>query len=157
MGVDLAKHMDFSVLTVMDDGCHVVAFERFDQLDWVLQRKRIAALASRYHARVIVDSSGVGDPVVDELRREDLHVEGFKFTNASKAEIVENLSMMIDQQKVTFPNITELVNELKLFGYTQRANGMIRYGAPESYHDDCVISLALACWLQKSPYKFYIA
>jgi hypothetical protein len=104
-----------------------------------------------------VDSSGVGDPVVDELRREDVHVEGFRFTNASKAEIVENLSMMIDQQKVSFPNIAELVNELKLFGYTQRANGLIRYGAPEGYHDDAVISLALACWLQKSPYKFYIA
>jgi len=151
MGADLAKHQDFTVLSVLDDNGQLCAFDRFSDLDWVFQRKRIVNLCQQYNARLLVDSSGVGDPVYDELRREQMRVEGYKFTSASKKDLIENLSMMMENGKITFPNIPELVNELKLFGYTVGSTGLIKYGAPEGYHDDCVISLALAAWLIKTP------
>lgn len=44
---------------------------------------------------------------------------------------------------IKFPYIATLVNELEIFGYEQRRDGSFRYSAPEGYHDDCVISLAL--------------
>jgi phage FluMu gp28-like protein len=69
MGVDLAKSVDYTVCIVMDpQGC-VVAIDRF-QLPWELTMARIQALATRYnHADLLVDSTGVGDPIVEQLQR----------------------------------------------------------------------------------------
>ena len=149
MGCDLAKLEDFTVLTVLDQNGHLCAFDRFSQIDWVFQRKRIVQLAQRYKASLLIDGSGVGDPVCDELYRENVRVEGYKFTNASKKELIENLSMMIENQQISIPNIPELINELKLYGYKTTPSRNVQYGAPEGYHDDCVIALALAAWQLK--------
>jgi len=151
VGADLAKHTDFTVCIVLDENGHVCAFDRFSQLDWVFQRKRIVNLTNLYSARLLVDSTGVGDPVYDELRRENVRVEGYKFTSASKKDLIENLSIMLENNQISYPDIPELVNELKIFGYTVGSTGLVRYGAPEGYHDDCVISLALAAWMVKRP------
>ena len=151
MGADLAKYEDFTVLAVLDDNGHLCSWDRFGELDWVFQRKRMVELSQRYNCRLLIDSTGVGDPVLDELRRHNIRVDGYKFTNASKADLIENLSMMIEQQNITYPNIPELINELKLFGYTKTKGGTTQYGAPEGYHDDCVIALALAAWQLKIP------
>ncbi len=152
MGADLAKLEDFTVLVVLDADGRLVAFDRFSELDWVFQRKRIVQLAQRYDARLLIDSTGVGDPVCDELYRENVRVEGYKFTNATKKDLIENLSIMIENQQLTIPNIPELINELKLYGYKTTASGNVQYGAPEGYHDDCVVALALAAWqLKRSP------
>lgn len=73
MGVDLAKTHDFTVCIVLDVSerpVRMVCLERFNQLDWSIQIERIAALAQRYRARtVVVDKTGVGDPVLEGLQR----------------------------------------------------------------------------------------
>jgi hypothetical protein len=150
-GVDFAKHEDFTVAAILDSDGHLCAFDRFGELDWELQLKRIATFVQSYSARLLVDATGVGDPLFDRLQRSGLHVEGYKFTSASKMELVENLSMMIDQKAISYPNIPELINELKLFGYTTSKGGTVQYGAPSGYHDDCVIALALAAWQLRRP------
>jgi len=155
-GADLAKHADYTVVTVMDDGGHVVAFDRYGELNWPFQRKRIVELVQRYSARLLVDSTGVGDVIYDDLRREQVSVEGYKLTHASKAELIENLSIMIEQGKIHFPKIPELVAELKMYGWTKSKGGNIIYNAPEGYHDDCVISLALAAWQNRNPTGFWV-
>ena len=149
MGADLAKLEDFTVLCVLDVAGHLCAFDRFSQVDWVLQRKRIVQLAQRYDARLLIDSSGVGDPICDDLHRENIRVEGYKFTNATKKDLIENLSIMIENQQLTLPQVPELINELKMYGYKTTPSGNVQYGAPEGYHDDCVVALALAAWQLK--------
>ena len=52
---------------------------------------------------------------------------------------------------ISYPDIPELINELRLYGYTTTQGGTVRYGAPEGYHDDCVIALALAAWQLHKP------
>ena len=152
MGADLAKLEDFTVLIVLDIDGHLCAFDRFNQLDWVFQRKRIVQLSQNYDARLLIDSTGVGDPIEDELCREKVHVDGYKFTNATKKDLIENLSIMIENHQLTIPPIPVLINELKLYGYKTTRSGNVQYGAPEGYHDDAVIALALAAWqLKRSP------
>ena len=75
-----------------------------------------------------------------------MDAEGFQFTNTSKQQLIEYLSVQLEQQKITFPDIPELIHELELFQYEITRAGNVRYSAPQGYHDDCVISLALACW-----------
>ena len=144
MGVDLAKYSDFTVLTVMNRAGDLVAFDRFNQIDWTFQKQRITILAEKYRAKIIIDSTGVGDPIFEDLKRAGLSIEGYKFTNESKKHLIEGLSIAIEQEKIRFPDIPELIHELRIFGYSVTASGTVTYSSPGSYHDDCVVSLSLA-------------
>lgn len=148
IGVDLGKYNDFTVLTVLDTYTHkVVHFDRFQQIDWNLQKARIVALSKRYmNARVMLDSTGLGDPIADDLRRDRVVVDDVKFSNKSKQQLVEKLQLFIEQKSITIPDKSELIDELEAFGYELTDAGNIRFGAPQGMHDDCVISLALAVW-----------
>lgn len=147
IGVDLARKVDWTVACVVRvDTRHVVAFERNHGLPWHEQRRRIKALSDRYNrARCVVDATGVGDPNVEELERDGVRVDPFLFTGPSKRDLVERLIVDIEQGRVTFPRIEALVAELEVFEYEQRPSGLLSYAAPEGYHDDCVMALALAC------------
>ena len=145
-GCDLAKHSDFTVICILDHMGHLVFFDRFSRLDWVFQCKRIVEACRRYRAPLLLDSTGVGDPIFDLLWREGLDVEGYKFTNQSKKELIENLSIMIDNRQLSYPDIPVLLNEMSIFGYKMSPVGNVQYGAPKGYHDDCPTALGLACW-----------
>jgi hypothetical protein len=63
----------------LDDGGRVAAFERF-QKPWQETISTIARLSKGL--RVLIDSTGVGDPVVEQLQRMGVgRIEGFKFTS----------------------------------------------------------------------------
>ena len=147
LGVDLAKTVDFTVLICIDQfEKRVVAFERFNEVSWRLQKDRIAYMAKRYNdALVIVDSTGVGDPITEDLKNIGLSVEGYRFTANSKKALIERLIIAIEQRLILFPHIEVLVDELKSFSY-ELSGDRLRYSAPEGMHDDCVISLALAVY-----------
>jgi len=148
MGVDLGKHEDFTVLTVVDQtNNNVVFFDRFQKIDYPFQRKRIIASAKRYNnARVIIDSTSVGEPIKEDLEREGLFIDDFKFTNKSKKELIEKGSIYIEQKHVWIPNEPVLIDELDAFGYELSDAGNVIYRAPSGLHDDCVCSLCLAIW-----------
>ena len=148
MGVDLGKHEDFTVLTIVDRYYKkVVYWERFNKIDYPLQKERIIAGASKYNnAKIIVDSTGVGQPICDDLLHDGLAVDDFKFTGKSKPELIEKLTIFIEQKHITIPNNNTILDELESFGYQLTDSGHVKYSAPQGLHDDCVMSLALAVW-----------
>lgn len=160
LGVDLAKHSDFTVLIVgrYEDGhLHVVAFDRFNQLDWSLQRKKIVAFSKRYNnAKIVVDSTGVGDAVYEDLGKECGNIEPYRIvSNTIKSQLIENLVVALENGEVSFPSIPELINELKIFTFERsERSGKTLYTAPSGFHDDAVIALALAYYGFKN--KFYL-
>jgi hypothetical protein len=157
LGVDVAKHVDFTVIIILDDTGHLVYFDRFSQIEWPFQEKRIADASRKYNnARILIDSTGAGDPPYDHLRRQNVPIEGYKFTNASKKDLIENLSIAIDNKAVSYPDIPVLLSELGLYGYKISPAGVTSYNAPEGYHDDSVIALALACWQLKHNYEPWV-
>ena len=128
----------------------VVHFDRFQKLDWSLQLQRIKAALDRYnHAQVLVDSTGKGEPVFEELLREGCYVEPYTFTQRTKADLIDNLALMLERGEVTLPRYElapTLIDELEAFEYSISDAGNTRTGAPSGWHDDCVIALALAAW-----------
>ena len=148
MGVDLGKHEDFTVITIIDRKYKkVVYLDRFQKIDYTLQKKRIIAAARRYNnARTIVDSTGVGQPIKDDLEHEGILVDEFNFSGKSKKELVEKLSIMLEQKQITIPNDRILLDELTAYGYKLTEHGNVTYSAPQGLHDDCVMSLGLAVW-----------
>jgi len=137
-GIDLAKAVDFTVIIGLDRNGSVCYFDRF-QKDWKQTKQVIGNLPK---VPTLIDSTGAGDPIFEDLQREGLPVSGFKFTSPSKQQLMEGLASAIQQRKITFPqgHITE---ELEIFEYRYSAIG-VRYSAPQGFHDDCVMALALA-------------
>ncbi|MFA5636025.1 MAG: hypothetical protein WC977_08965 [Anaerovoracaceae bacterium] len=146
MGVDWAKSADFTVLTVMDVAAHeLVYLDRFNQIDYVVQRARLGALAARYNpSAIIAESNSIGEPIIEQLQRDGLPVTGFQTTNATKAAIIEALALAFEQGSIKILNDPVLIGELQAYEMARLPSGMTRYGAPEGLHDDTVMSLALA-------------
>ena len=146
MGVDLAKLRDWTVLTVVDKQTHrVVAWDRFQKIDYPLQKQRIVSLAKKYNnAKIFIDSTGVGNPITDDLKREGLIIDNYVFTNKSKIDLINKLSLFIEEKGIWIPDEPELINELEIFAIEITEGGTIKYEAPIGMNDDCVCSLALA-------------
>lgn len=147
-GGDLGKYQDFTVLFIADlDTNELVYYERFNKLDWDYQKVRITSALKRYNdAEMYIDSTGVGDPIVEDLIRQGANVKAYKFTNITKKQAIENLMKMVDDATIRIPNNPEIRHEFEIFGYEQTDFGNIRYRAPDGHHDDIVIAAALCAW-----------
>jgi hypothetical protein len=147
LGVDLARRKDFTVLVGMDADFAVTFYDRFKDIDWPLQRRRIKATWEALdRPALVMDSTGVGDPVVQEMQADGVPVEPYYFTGTSKRALVEQLTLACDDAALTLPDEPTLLNELESFDMTQLPSGNIRYSAPEGQHDDCVMALGLALY-----------
>jgi hypothetical protein len=137
-GIDIAKSVDWTVIIGLDDLGYVCYFDRY-QMDWHNTKENIKRLPK---AHTLIDSSGVGDPVLEDLQRSGMQIEGLKFTSSSKQQLMEGLSSAIQQRLIRYPEGV-IVNELNIFEYIFTNTG-VRYSAPSGFHDDCVMALALA-------------
>jgi hypothetical protein len=149
-GIDLARTEDYTVLVVMNNKHQVVFVDRFHRLDWGLQVARLKAGTSRYpFCSVLVDSTGVGEPIYELLKKAGMHVQAYTLTAKSKSDIITNLMVMLEQRQIqlpTYQQCPELVEELEGFEYSLTDDGNVRMRAAGSGHDDSVIALALAAW-----------
>ena len=104
IGCDVAKHTDFTVLIAMDaETGRCYGMERFNQLDWPIQKERILGFCQRYPGRLILDATGIGDPIYDDLKRVWSDIEGFKLTSGSKTELIQRLIVAVEQRRVAWP------------------------------------------------------
>lgn len=146
IGVDLARVEDFTVIDVVDSKGRQVYHERFNQISWERQIAAIVRVGQEYRGRVYVDSTGVGDPIFERLRKAGLNVVGYQLTSSSKESLIDNLAMCIEQGRVRLMDLPVQTNELKAYEYQLTPSRNVKMSAPEGMHDDCVVALALACW-----------
>jgi hypothetical protein len=140
-GLDLAKSRDWTVDLGLDRYGATCGFERWQRVPWATTTERVLSLTG--HTPTLVDSTGVGDPIVEELQAKRPGVfEGYHFTAASKQKLMEGLAASIQSGRIWYPD-GPIVAELELFEYEYTRTG-VRYSAPQGYHDDCVVALALA-------------
>lgn len=144
-GADLAKSIDWTVIHQLDEDGKTCGHHRF-QLPWRPTLDRLRLICGR--VTTAVDSTGVGDPIVEDLQAEGDNFIGFKFTQQSKQMLMEGLAVAIQQNEIQYPDGV-IVSELESFEYEYTRTG-VRYTAPEGQHDDCVMGLALAVYAKKN-------
>lgn len=153
IGADVAKLVDYTVIVVYDRTDNRQVFQmRFNNLEWPVIRMRLAEVSKKYNnALIYLDSTGVGEPIYDDLCRINIPVEPIHLTNELKKQIIEKLSGYIELFHIRMLNIEETINELSDFTYDISEHGRIIYGAPVGFHDDIVIAHALAIWGLQPP------
>lgn len=149
-GVDWGRYKDFTVIVVMGrDTKQVYELDRFQDIDWALQRGRLQALYNRWKPRqILAESNSIGEPNIEALQQLGLPVRGFLTTNASKNNIIDDLALSIENCEVGFddrkPHVKEMIAELQAYEMERLPSGNFRFNAPSNSHDDTVMALALA-------------
>ena len=148
LGVDLAKFQDFTSITPIDLTTFKIGRpERFNQMDYNLQKSKIEAWHYKYNkAKIWMDSTGVGEPIHDDLHARGLPVNPYHFTESTRRDLLTNLQIKIEQKIIQLPDDDVLLNELKSMHYELSESGRVKMVVPEGLHDDTIMSTALAVW-----------
>jgi hypothetical protein len=147
IGVDLAVYEDFTVLIVGERNTRIArAIYRWNTTDPFETYERIEDIANHWNRAVlVVDESGIGIPMVRELR-ERLgagRVFGHKITPANKMEMVGMLNQDMEHRRIMFPAWPSLVRELKAYVYHATPSGKLTAEAAAGYHDDTITALMM--------------
>jgi len=146
-GIDLAKKKDWVAVVGLNMLGQVCELYRWHG-NWGQTKEKILNVVGT--TPTLVDCTGVGDPVVEELHEKRGNVEGYNFSLQSKQHLMEALESAIHQAEIEYPDKEDhtlgwLQKELEDFEYEYTRLG-VRYSAPEGLHDDGVCALALAQW-----------
>ncbi len=141
MGVDLAKHHDFTVLTAVDTASRLPVFhDRFNAVNWPTQRQRIRQAVADIQAKgaevtMVVDSTGLGDVIYDDLEAEGYDVIPIKFTQAWKQGAVFQLQADLERGAAFI--LPEQRHEFEQYGYEMsEITGRFKFSGPENGFDD---------------------
>jgi hypothetical protein len=157
MGVDLAAQgEDSSVYVCIDDDGNIFHIEDKAEAPLTDAMGRIRELDAYYDfTRVVIDSTGLGEGVVDQVK-EDLgqKVEGFKFTNEKKQDLYNTLKNTFQNGDLKFYYVpgkndmpgNKMFNQCLELTYSYTSTGKVRIEHPSGGHDDYSDALALAVW-----------
>jgi phage FluMu gp28-like protein len=156
VGVDWAKAEDYTVFVVVDRNTkEVVNIQRHNEIDWSSNIRMAVECAKFWNrAHLIMDATGVGDVPLDAIQATYPHCQGYVIgNNTSKVQLIQKLQLAIERRDIILPrpgpgatNANVLQHELEMYSYEISTTGKWIFSAPEGYHDDCVVALALANW-----------
>lgn len=153
-GVDWAMSQDFTCVSIgcRDCKCEVIR-DRFNQIDYTVQRDRIKALCETWQpAALLCELNSVGQPNFEMLQRDGLPVSGFTTTATTKPPLIENLALALERTEWQFQADPVWTAELEAYERkTSSTTGRSSYSAPDGLHDDTVISRALMVWQATRP------
>jgi hypothetical protein len=87
---------------------------------------------------VVAERNNMGDPLVEQLRRDRVPVWPFLSTNESKREAIETLALAFERGEIGIPDEPSaaiLQHELSAFSAETLPSGLLRYAAPAGAAD----------------------
>jgi hypothetical protein len=150
-GVDLGNLSDWTVVSIWRPTGELVAWDRYNETGWEVNKMRAAELVQYYGLGKLggpsgmVDSTGLGEPVYDDMVRKGFNVQAYQIgTNVKKRVLVDDWIIRMGAGHTSYPEIPEFIQEHENFEATKTPGGVIQYSAPPGQNDDWVTSAALA-------------
>jgi hypothetical protein len=148
-GLDVGTKQDYSVLTIMDAEGKVRYIWRARGIEYSEIVNKVVYFCKQYKSTLYVESNGVGDPLVEMIKKQYKLTHPFITTNSSKENMIRRLISDIADMNLELPSVNlfePLYKELHAFQYKYLPSGKISYQAMSGMHDDCVMSLAICNW-----------
>ena len=166
LGVDLRQACDFTALAIIEERTPELHLRHLGRQplgrSYVAMAERILQVqAAVPGCTLVVDATGVGRPVMDQLRARGLDPVGVSITGGRKTrmkdglhqvpkrEIVRGLLTALEGGRLKvargLPIVDVLLGELADFKVTVYHRGHDGYGAA-TLHDDTVVAVGLAVW-----------
>jgi len=158
-GVDFGKLQDYSVITVLKREGDILKLVYLYQFPLETPYTQVIGHLVRAHQKfkfrkALVDQTGVGEPVLEEIRNQGLNnVEGLKFTVQTKEELLSNLKIAMEQNRLAIPYHRQLCQQINEQQYAYSKSGHLQFSHPVNSHDDMLWALALSTYAAREPAK----
>jgi hypothetical protein len=97
--------------------------------------------------KLLVDQTGVGEPIQEELRNQDIpNTEGITFTTQTKEALLTNLKLAMEQKRLKLPYNRNLIEQINQQQYEYAKTGHLTFSHPTGTHDDQLWALSLATY-----------
>lgn len=144
-GLDLGRADDYTVLTILNDRGQMVACERWRHDTWQNIVTKVVAVIKHWKAIGYIEINSIGDPIYEQVKLQYSNIEPFTTTSKSKQDIIEGLQVAVQNKEFTALDIPWMRKEFELFTYEYSAKTRaVKYSAPSGFHDDGVMSCAIA-------------
>lgn len=145
-GLDWAKSNDYTATSIVCGDCKMeLARDRFNQIDYHFQRNRLKTLYQKWHVRnILAEQNSIGEPNIEELRRDGMPIRGFVTTASSKPPLIEGLALCFEKEEAQWQNDPVWTGELEAYEIKMSPTNRPTYSAPSGMNDDTVIARALA-------------
>ena len=154
-GLDIGTREDYSVLTIIDEMGRVLMIWRDRHIQYSEIVDKVVQLCKQYNVReLIVEANGPGDVMFETIKKQYSRAEPLFQTNDTKSNIIRRLMTDIEDVALELPShklFSPLGDEMEIFEYEVLPSGKIRYSAPNGFHDDTIMSLAMANWSRVNP------
>lgn len=153
-GIDIALVNDSSVLSVIDELGNLVTYYRWNNLESPELIQEILRVNKIWNfQKILIENNNQGLGIFQELKRYTSNIIDFNTNTKSKPEMINALIHTFNMKGFKIVKDDYLRIELEAFIFKQNDNGHVKFMADNGFHDDCVLSLAIArhCW---SKYKF---
>lgn len=95
---------------------------------------------------LLVDSTGIGSPILSHCRELGLPAEGINLHRRSQEEIFSNLKILLERKLIELPDSMELLSSLNCITASRDRIGGFVFSHANGTHDDLAFALALAVW-----------
>jgi len=150
-GVDFGKLEDYSVVAILrreGDLLNLVYLYQFPvgtPYSSVIGHLVRAEQRLRFR-RMQVDQTGVGEPVLEEIKAHGIAAEGLTFTTKTKEDLLSRLRIAMEQKRLKMPYNRRLCEEINEQQYAYSKSGHLQFSHPVGSHDDLLWSLALGVY-----------
>ena len=154
IGIDFAAGggNDYTVLSIFNENAQQLALHYTNNIPPMQQVEWLSALINDYAKsykihRIYAEENGIGKVYVDALRSRinGARVSTFTTTNESKQEIVTEMQIALEQERVQLLRDPRLLDEMRRFEATVNPKTKkITYGGHIGTHDDCVMATLIA-------------
>ncbi len=157
LGIDVGRHKDLTVMTVMSAIGKRFCFKRTEILkncDFRTQRETALQIIKEERVRAgCIDATGIGSQLSEEIAKEHATIQPVHFTAALKESIVLHTKKLFEEKNIEIPDNRNLIADIHSIVKTVTPSGNIRFDATrnEQGHADRFWALALALHAGRSP------
>lgn len=145
--IALAAKGDYTVITVINNRGEMVYMDRFRGLEAPELRGRIINTYNLFKpVYVTIEENNQGLPIIQDLKKVIRNLQGFRTTQESKSEIINQLIAAFSLKEIRVLDDDNLRAELEAFIFKFTPTGKIKFEASSGFHDDIVMSLAICWW-----------
>lgn len=151
-GLDTGQASDYTVCTFVDSTGAIIDIYRDNKKTYEEMTNQVLSRVKKWNASLLVETNSIGGPVFEALQKQWQDTLPFNTSNSSKREIIESLILAFNESSIRIPSIElepDLHHELEVFEMTYNPKTRtVQYAARTPFHDDMVMSLAIA-WYHK--------
>jgi hypothetical protein len=144
-GIDIGLINDASVLSIVDDNGDLVNYYKWEKLETPELIEEIIKISNKWKLKkILIENNNQGLPIYQDLKRKINNIQDFNTNSKTKPELINNLIHLFNVKGMKLIKDDYLKLELESFIFKQNDNGNVKFMADYGFHDDCVMSLAIA-------------